>query len=145
MMLQLTRRDNWRSRYAEFMDLTRRVPFAWGEADCAEGFAFGAVEAITGHDMGAEFRGTYSNEEEAASVLKAKGVKNLADLIGLYLPEQHPSEARNGDIGFIPDKGPLGGSLCLFDSTGVFVKTSDGHGMRPRQDATRSFRVGEPA
>lgn len=143
-MLDLKRLDNWRSRYADFMDETRRTPFVWGESDCAMGFAFGAVEAVTGHDMGAEFAGKYASEEEAVAIVKAKGVTNLGDFIGLYLPEQHPSEARAGDIGFVQERNPLKGSLCIFDATGVFVKTTEGHGMRPREDAVRSFRAGEP-
>lgn len=143
-MLDLKRLDNWRSRYADFMDLTRRTPFVWGESDCAVGFAFGAIEAITGYDLGKEFKGKYASEAQAVSVIAGKGADNLGDFIGLYLPEQHTSEARAGDIGLVPDRSSLGGSLCIFDASGVFVKTEQGHGMLPRKDAVRSFRVGEP-
>lgn len=141
-MLTLTRRDDWQARYSAFMNHQRLVPFVWGLNDCAIGFAFGAVEAITGHDMAEEFRDRYQDEAGAVTVMRAKGVKSLADLMALYLPEHHPSQADIGDIGIVPDKSPLGGSLCLFDATGVIVRNTDGHAMRPRSDATRSFKVG---
>lgn len=143
-MLELTRLYDWRSRYSDFLDVTRRIPFNWGTDDCAVGFAFGAVTALTGHDMAQEFRGKYDSEETAVAVMAGKGARNLGDFMALYLPEyDHPVHARIGDIGVVPDDSPLGGSLCLFDATGVVVKTSEGHGMRPREDATRAFRVGD--
>lgn len=142
-MLQLRRLENWRSRYADQMDKTRRTPFDWSESDCAVDFAFAAVEAITGHDMASEFRGKYKSEKDAFKILKSKGVDNLGDFMGLYLPEQHPSEARVGDLGIIPDGSLLKGSLCIYDVSGVFVRMEDGHGIRPREDSTRAFRVGE--
>lgn len=124
------------------MDRQRREGFSWGAHDCALGLACGAIEAITGHDLGAEWRGAYDTPKAAIRAMKAAGYLNLAEAVLAYLPETNPAFARVGDIGLIEEAGPLGYVLCVVDSGGLIVLTETGHGRRPREDMTRAFRVG---
>ena len=67
----LRRRTDWRQRLRAFALSRHREPFAWGQNDCAL-FAADATAALTGHDFGAPFRGTYASAREALRVLHSK-------------------------------------------------------------------------
>lgn len=142
-MPKLRRLDDWRARLAAEMDRQRRVPFAWGQQDCAIGFACGIVRAITGADLARGHRGKYRSAGDALKVLRGSGAQTLGDFVGLYLPEVHPAFARVGDLGVIAAEGPIGQAFCMVDASGLIVMTEEGHGRRPRTDMIRAFRVGE--
>lgn len=141
-MQKLNRLPDWRARFAAEMDRQRRDPFAWGQADCAIGLAAGAVQALTGQDLGAEWRGRYKTPAGALRVLRKAGHASLADAVAASLPEIHPVYADIGDIGLIEADGPLGCALCVVDFSGLIVLTENGHGRRPRDDMKRAFKVG---
>ncbi|MDS9468597.1 hypothetical protein RGQ15_13590 [Paracoccus sp. MBLB3053] len=139
----LSRLPNWRARLAAEMDRQRRDPFAWGSHDCALGLAAGAIEAITGNDMAAEWRGRYTTPLGALRVLRKAGHASFTDFVAAHLPEHdHPDQADIGDIGLVESDGPVGVALCIVDASGVIVMTETGHGRRPRSDMTRAFKVG---
>lgn len=137
------RLENWRGRLSEELDRQKQAPLIWGEDDCVVGFAFKVIEALMGVDLSGPYRGTYHSEDEAVERVKAMGKRSLRTAMRLYLPEQHPSEARVGDLGLIQTDGKLGMSFCMFDSSMILVRTAEGHGVRPRQDAFMSFKVGD--
>lgn len=142
MVQGMTRLPDWRARFAAEMDRQRREPFAWGGQDCALGLAAGAVEAITGVDAAADWRGRYKTISGARRLVKQAG-GDLGDLIGTVLPEhEHHSQARVGDIGLLAADGPLDQALCVVDASGLIVLTELGHGRRPRTDMIRAFKVG---
>ncbi|RNF35385.1 DUF6950 family protein [Paracoccus methylarcula] len=141
-MHQLTRRDDWRGRFAAEMDRQRRVGFAWGKQDCALGLVCGAVQAITGADLARGYRGKYRSPRAALKLLGDSGADNLGDFAALHLPEIHPSQARVGDLGILAAEGPIGEAFCIVDASGVIVMTEQGHGRLPRADMTRAFKVG---
>lgn len=141
--LTLHRRDDWRARLAAEMDRQRRTPFAWGEHDCAIGFAAEIVKAITGKDLARGYRGKYRTPAGAARLLRNAGAATLGDFISGFLPEIPPSFAQVGDLGVVAADGPVGQALCMFDASGLIVMTEEGHGRRPREHAVRAFRVGE--
>lgn len=68
----LRRRPDWRQRLRAFAMSRHREPFAWGQNDCAL-FAADATAALTGHDFGAPFRGTYASAAQALRVLRPYG------------------------------------------------------------------------
>jgi hypothetical protein len=55
------RLPDWETRLAAFLEPLRLRAFAWGKHDCCI-FTAGAVEAMTGVDAMAEFRGRYSTQ-----------------------------------------------------------------------------------
>lgn len=140
--MDLYRRDDWRGRLADEMDRQRRNKFIWGHHDCAIGFAAGIIEAITGVDLAAEFRGSYETPREALRILDDKGVRTLGDFAALYLPEIHPVQANVGDLCVVKSDGPFGEGLGMVDASVLVVLTPEGHGHRPRSDMTRAFKVG---
>ena len=77
--LELQRRADWRPRLTEYLARVAGARFRPGQHDCAL-FAAGAVEAMTGHDPAAEWRGTYRTLEEGRVVLAGQG---YADQVGL--------------------------------------------------------------
>lgn len=138
----MKRLDDWRARLAAEMDRQRREAFAWGWHDCATGLACGVVEAITGADLAAEFRGKYKTPAAALRIMRERGAETLGDLVAQFLPECPPGLARIGDIGVVAADGPVPEALCVFDASFVVVMTEAGHGHRPRKDVIRAFRVG---
>lgn len=142
MMQELRRLDDWRARLAAEMDRQRRDPFAWGQHDCAIGFAAGIVEALTGVDLSAGYRGRYDGPRSAMRVLREAGADRLSAFVGMRLPEVLPAFANVGDIGIVAAEGPLDEALCMVDASGLVVMTEQGHGRRPRADLIRAFKVG---
>ncbi len=143
MMMQLERRHDWRSRLADEMDRQAREPFGWGAQDCALGLACGAVEALTGVDLGAEWRGRYDTPMAALRILRESGAETLGDFVAQHLPEWESTLfAAVGDIGIVEADGPLGEALCVVDVSRLIVQTEDGHGSLPRDRLLRAFRVG---
>ena len=139
---RLTRLPDWRARLAAEMDRQRREAFAWGAQDCVLGLAAGAVQALTGDDLGARWRGRYKTPGGARRALHKAGFTSLADAVADILPEIHPDAADVGDVGLIEAEGPLGQALCVVDASGLIVLTESGHGRRPRGDMRRAFKVG---
>lgn len=143
-MTELTRIEGeWRARFAAEMDRQRQIPFSWGAHDCFLGLVTEAVRAITGADIGRGFRGRYKSARKAAAVLQEDGFASLGDLMASLLPElEHPSRAGVGDVGIVAHEGDVGEALCIVDASCLIVMTELGHGIRPREDMIRAFKVG---
>ncbi len=59
----------WEDRLAQYLLDCTQLAFVWGMHDCAL-FAAGAVQAMTGHDLGAIFRGQYNDALGAERALR---------------------------------------------------------------------------
>lgn len=103
--MPLTRIEHWATRpYHEFLLARAKMPFAWGQNDCAL-FAADGVLAITGVDIAAEFRGKYSDERSAfAAIKQVAGGSTVADAAA-WCAEKHglaelkfPLMAQRGDL-----------------------------------------------
>lgn len=106
----LSRLHDWQLRLAAFVSERRCVPFAWGQNDCCL-FCADAVQAITGHDFGAELRGTYSSALEAARVLQERG--GVAAIATAALGEARgPLFAGVGDVVLVEMDGRDALGLC---------------------------------
>lgn len=91
----MQRHDNWPERLADFIETRRDTPFAWGVNDCA-GFAFHAVEAITGVDPIASLR-RYKTPLGAARILTREG--GMRALVTARLGEPvGAASAQRGDV-----------------------------------------------
>jgi hypothetical protein len=72
------------------------MPFAWGFRDCAL-FAADCVEAVTGRDPAADFRGAYLSALGALRIIRAHG--GLAELAAARVgPAIEASSAIDGDV-----------------------------------------------
>lgn len=102
---------DWQSRLAALLAASEARPFEWGQHDCGL-FVADAVQAITGHDPGADLRGRYRCAAGAARLLKPLGgVPGLArSRFGDEIP---PALAQPGDVGLMLDEGRPTLLLCL--------------------------------
>ena len=110
-----------------------------GEHDCAL-FAAGAVEAMTGDDFGADYRGRYKTLAGGYRRLKKLGFESHADLAASILEEIHPSRAMVGDLAAVDGDGGI--SLGIVQGEGILVLNPEGRiGAVPLLTARRAFRV----
>lgn len=68
----IPRLEDWQTRLDAVVRGALRRPFAWGQQDCAS-FALACVEAITGRDPGAQYRGNYDSALGATRILMRFG------------------------------------------------------------------------
>lgn len=98
----------------------RSAPFAWGTDDCMMG-VFDYCRALTGIDGGAEWRGTYHDEDSALAVLAAAagGRAGLARGMGI-VGAREVQEPMRGDVVCIRIGGQEVGGLAIGDGAAEF-------------------------
>lgn len=131
----------WEQRLWKVTNDLLSEPFAWGRNDCCL-FASDCIMAVTGEDLGAEFRGTYSTEREAKKILASLDCKNVGDLASRYLPEIKVSLAQRGDIVMMPSIEEGNFYLAVVVSHTAVGPTSRGMLHSPKKNAVRAWRVG---
>lgn len=130
----LARLPDWRPRLVAYLDGVRARPFAYGQHDCAL-FAAGAVEAMTGTDLAAEYRGRYGSLKEGLKLVKGG---HLA-ILRAHLRPVAPAFAQVGDIALIGEVGFP--ALGLVQGETILVLREDGLGLMPRAAATSAWAV----
>jgi hypothetical protein len=134
----MTRLKDWPSRLAALVAAARARPFEWGTHDCCL-WAADAVQALTGRDPAAKWRGTYSTEVGAFRVVLALGgLPVIAALGGTEIPT---ALAITGDVGLVrwPD-GVV--SLGVSGGAGRWLVVGD-NGLETLMDcASRAWGVG---
>lgn len=107
-MIRLAR---WPELLATFVARRSNTPFEWGRSDCCL-FVADAVEAMTGSDPVAQWRGFYSSERGAARLMRNNGgVEGFATRI-LGAPVS-PLMAQRGDVVLIDTPTGVGLAICL--------------------------------
>ncbi len=140
-MIDLTRLPDWRARLDDYLDSIEGRPFAWGELDCAL-FAADAVQAITGVDLAADFRGKYSDQAGAEAAVKSAGFEDYASLVASMLPAVEIGRHMIGDVAVV-ESAEFGPCLAIVGGMHVTCMTLRGKGSLPLARASRIFRVGE--
>ncbi|MBU1040147.1 MAG: hypothetical protein KKF77_03485 [Proteobacteria bacterium] len=141
--MSVQRRHDWASRLVAQVEAARQRPFAWGGADCCL-TACDMVQAMTGVDPAAHFRGRYKTKAGAFRALKAfagGGLEETAQRIttGLAMPEVPPLAAQRGDVCLVETlQGPALG-ICL--GAQVAVQGPLGLALLPMHQALRAWRV----
>lgn len=132
------RHPDWKVHLAQYLGAIARAPFEPGVNDCAL-FAAGAVEAMTGLDLAAGWRGKYQTLDEGLALLQASEFSDHTALAALHFAEIDPVFAAPGDIAVVA--GPQGETLGIFQGAGIYVLTTERLGVLPMSFATRAFRV----
>lgn len=109
----MTRVDNWVLRYAEFMVERQHAPFVWGSNDCCL-FAADCVQALTGTDLAAAWRGRYDSALQAARFLDEGGGLEAIAAEALGQPVS-ASYAGVGDVVLCENAGRLLLAICNGD------------------------------
>jgi len=105
------RAGDWEAALGAFLAACEGRPYAWGEHDCAL-FAAGAVQAMTGADPAAAFRGRYRSKRGAAKALRELGAGTLEATIDGLFETITPAFAQRGDL--VLHEGAVGVSAGRF-------------------------------
>lgn len=122
----MARLPDWEQRLADFVAGNADRPFEWGAWDCIL-MACAAVEAMTGVDPAAEYRGRYSDAKGAARALRELGQGTLARTVDAEFEACPVGKAGRGDLVLVD--GSIG--ICM-GGFGLFVgEVEDGDGIAP--------------
>lgn len=128
--------DGWQSRLGEYLSETSQTPFAYGVSDCAL-FSAGAVLAMTGVDLAAEWRGRYKTMRGGLRVLRASGHANHVALAAATFPAT--DLPTGGDLAVIEtEHGP---ALGVLQGALIYALRETGIGLLPISAATLFFEV----
>lgn len=144
--MSLTRVQHWDTRALHGFLLERAdQPFAWGVNDCAL-FAADAVQAATGTDIAAEFRGLYTDEDGAlAAIRELTGGSTVADAAAWCAARhglsewQHPLCAQRGDLVVAENGGRLIAGIVHLSGRHVVTMAAEGLVRLPITAITRSW------
>jgi hypothetical protein len=139
-MSKLKRFDDWPERLDKFFRANARTPFSWGVFDCCL-FAADAIQAMTGTDLAAAYRGKYSSEEEAMAL--AGSIQGVCESVTteFNLVEVRPSFSQRGDlVVFQQAQNQLVGLIAL--NSLIIYPSATGLSFSPRSAQLRAWRVG---
>lgn len=131
--------STWEAALSAYLSEQRDRPFSHGTHDCAL-FAAGAVQAMTGHDPAADFRGAYRSVAGSVRALKERGAGTLEATIDAMFPTIPAGFVRRGDL--VWNGESVGVSI---GSVALFVGTDEGkNGLVrvPRAEWMKGWRVG---
>lgn len=114
------------------------MPFSYGQNDCAL-FVADCLEAVTGVDFAAPYRGLYHTAAAALRVLRDDGYSDLCALVAAHLEEIPPAMARAGDVMAFPAE-ETDWALGIVNGERVTVLHLNGLGTVARERAERAFR-----
>jgi hypothetical protein len=128
-------RDNCQT----IIEAARSASFLWGEDDCFT-FAGDVVQAITGADPFAEWRGKYNDPVTAYRCVRAAGFDSLDDAFASLWPRIAPGFAQLGDIGLA--KSDDGMACLVYDGNGWIGRSPSYGTVRVRMaDVHRAYKV----
>lgn len=132
------RYDDWGPRLTMYLRDASREPFGYGSSDCAL-FAAGAVQAITGQDLAADFRGKYATYHDG---LRLTGAARLSKLVDGLLSLTDRAHAHRGDIAWVVEPTEPDGRRrgCLMVVDGAYLIGPAGQ-RRGRSAGARFWRV----
>lgn len=132
----MSRLPDWRARLSQWLATIARVDFSYGRHDCAL-FAAGAVEALTGRDLAADFRGRYATHVGGIRSLRRLGHADHIALARSYFPST--SCPRAGDLAVI--ETPDGPALGVVQGAMIYAPAAIGWGLVPRDAAVDFLEV----
>lgn len=132
----MQRKANARSALVDYLDTQTTLPMEYGQSDCLL-FLAGGVEAMTGEDYAAAYRGKYTTLADGLALI---GMTPLQKVKSLFR-EIQPSAARDGDIAGIKQGRDY--TFGFFMGAHLFVRAEKGTGTLPREDAAKAFQVGD--
>jgi hypothetical protein len=102
----MQRLPNWQHRLANTIATAEKVPFAWGTWDCALA-ACRLIHSVTGVDPAESYRGKYSTEAEALTIVGVDLGTFAAGIAQSFgMAEVGPTYARRGDLVLVNNTPP---------------------------------------
>lgn len=135
--------EDWRARLDAWIIRSHTLVFNPGIHDCGLNAA-SAVEAQTGVDFAAEFRGRYETLDEGLALVQARGFADHAELAASVLAEIPPAFAQVGDIAAV-EFGRAGVALMVVAGHRLLGPMPGMAGNLSLLKASRAFAVGRGA
>ncbi|MEL7167357.1 MAG: hypothetical protein AAGL96_17975 [Pseudomonadota bacterium] len=135
---ELVRLPDWRLRLVSYLEDCARTAFAEGSHDCAL-FLAGGVEAMTGVDYAADFRGRYQTMKAGLKLLRRAGFKDHVALAFHHLHKKPIAFANEGDGAVVETDGTS--ALGIVQGARIYVLCESGLGNVPLTDAQSVLRV----
>ncbi len=135
----IVRRADWEQALNQALEQHAATPFAWGSWDCVH-FVAAVVEAMTGADPLADYRGAYASEAEAWALLSERDGNLRQACRRAFGGMIRPAFARRGDVVLM--RGGMAAGVCV-GARAAFV-SDDGAGLvyLPMADMAWAFPVG---
>jgi hypothetical protein len=133
------RHTDWKTRLVDYLGRVAPLPFTYGQHDCAL-FTMGAIEAMTGMDPGAPFRGRYETLRGGIRVVRRAGFRDHVAIIAGLFDEIGPVFAQAGDVAVVD--GLDGPALGIVQGEFIYALSPDRLDLLPLLSARRAFRVG---
>ncbi|MCF6265226.1 MAG: hypothetical protein L3J57_01620 [Desulfuromusa sp.] len=131
--------ENWPTVLNDLLEQRRSTPFQWGENDCAL-FTADVVEALTGVDYAADFRGRYSSVIGSVRSLAKAGHSNIEQAITAVLGEPvEPPFIKRGDVCLFAGGEGMTVGICV----GVMIVSPAAAGLQwsPMSLAVRGWNL----
>jgi putative hemolysin len=133
------RRPDWRARLVDYLGRQAAAKFRPGTCDCGL-FAAGAVEAMTGFDPAARWRGKYRTLAAGFALVQADGYADHAAVFANLYPDIAPALAQIGDIAVLPgDAGST--ALGVVQGGGVYCRQPGGMAVVSRLEIKGAFSI----
>ncbi len=134
----MTRLVNWEARLFDAIKRHADRPFCWGTSDCVS-LAADAVEAQSGVDPMAGFRGRYTTEIGAKRILAKESLKGLSGVLDGLFPSVDVNHAQRGDLGLVE----YDGANCCVVVMGAHAvgKSISGRLLLPVQLIKQAYKV----
>lgn len=129
----------WENRLSLYLGEAARKPFVEGHHDCAL-FAAGAVLAMTGVDLAADWRGRYNTTRGGLRVLRRAGYADHVALASAHFAERPAIlSAVPGDLAAVETTD--GQALGVVQGEMIYILRREGLGLVPLTLATRVWEV----
>lgn len=123
------------------------MPFAWGTNDCCL-VAADAIEAFTGTDIAADFRGKYTDQASAFALIKTVTGGTTVEDAAAYCATKaglteltHPLFAQRGDLVVLNDAGNLIAGVMHLNGRNAVSVGEAGLKLLPLSAIKRAWRV----
>ena len=129
---------NWESRLTAYITAVARDGFVYGRHDCAL-FAAGAVQAVTGTDPGADFRGRYRTMKGGLKAVRKAGFSDHVAVMRASCPSIIRSSVMAGDLAVIGEG--VEAALGVVQGEIIYVLRESGLGLVPLDAASEYLAV----
>lgn len=146
----MTRVPHWQRALRDAIHAHARKPFAYGSNDCCS-FVCDCVQAMTGEDIYAEFRGKYADKKSALAAMKTIAGSASVEAATDYVTEKSGMEAispffaQRGDVVLLPvgENEELALGIVAHDNLHALAVAENGlNKIRFVRIAKKAWRVG---
>jgi hypothetical protein len=132
------RLPDWKPRLLAYLQESSARPFQFGTHDCAL-FAAGAVQAMTGFDPAADYRGGYRTLNGGLRAIHKAGFEDHVALACHLFEAIHSSRVAPGDLAVVDTDE--GAALGVVQGDGIYVLGIDRLGLVPLANARKFLAV----